>query len=62
MVDIKKKSGVKEYWIVNPGAQYIMIYRLKGDTYNKPEYLKDDDIIKSEVLKGLEISLVDIFK
>jgi Uma2 family endonuclease len=61
-MSLYEKYGVKEYWIVNPGAQYIMIYRLNGDTFDKPEYLKDDDIIRSVVLKGIEIPLPDIFK
>jgi len=56
-----EKYGVKEYWIVNPDAKYFMIYRLKGDKYEKPEYLKDNDIIGSCVLEGLKIRLQDIF-
>jgi len=56
-----EKYGVKEYWIVNPGAKYIMIYRIKGDKYGKPDYLKDNDVIESQVLKGLKIDLLDIF-
>ena len=59
---IYEKSGVKEYWIVNPEAEYIMIYRLEGVKYGKPEYLRDDDIIESAVLKGLKIKLPDIFR
>jgi hypothetical protein len=38
-----------------------MIYRLKGNKYEKPEYLKDDDILGSFVFDGLKISLPDIF-
>jgi Uma2 family endonuclease len=56
-----EKHGVREYWIVNPDAEYIMIYHLKGDKYEKPEYLKDDDILGSSVLEGLKIRLQDIF-
>lgn len=56
-----EKFGVKEYWIVNPEAKYIVIYRLEGNRYNKPEYLKDDDTIESTVLKDLKINLPDIF-
>ncbi|MEA1911049.1 MAG: Uma2 family endonuclease [Spirochaetota bacterium] len=56
-----ERYGVKEYLIVNPEAEYIVIYRLERDRFNKPEYLKDDDIIKSNVLQGLKISLPEIF-
>lgn len=57
-----EKYGVREYWIVNPDAKYIMIYRLKDDKYEKPEYLKDNDILASIVLEGLTIKLQDIFQ
>ena len=56
-----EKHGVLEYWIVNPEAEYIVIYRLEGNRYNKPEYFKDNDIIESTILKGLKINLPDIF-
>ncbi len=56
-----EKYGVREYWIVNPDAEYIMIYRLKDNKYEKPEYLKKDDILTSIVLEGLTIKLKDIF-
>ena len=57
-----EKHGVKEYWIVNPEANYIIIYHLKGNRFTKPEYYRDNDIIESSVLKDLKINLADIFK
>jgi Uma2 family endonuclease len=57
-----EKHGVKEYIIINPVAEYVMIYRLDGNKYSKPEYLKDDDVLESTVLKGLKISLPELFK
>jgi Uma2 family endonuclease len=56
-----EKHGVREYWIVNPDAKYIMIYHQEGDKYLKPEYLKDEDILTSIVLEGFKIKLQDIF-
>ncbi len=57
-----EKHGVLEYWIVNPEAKYIMIYHLNNNKFDKPEYLKDDDIIKSKVLKDFTLKLSDIWK
>lgn len=57
-----EKHGIREYWIVNPEANYIIIYHLKGNRFNKPEYYRDNDIIESSVLKDLRINLADIFK
>jgi len=56
-----EKHGVKEYWIVNPEANYIMIYHLIDNKYGKPDYLMDDDIIESSVLKGFSVSCREIF-
>ncbi len=57
-----EKHSVKEYWIVNPDAEYIMIYRYNGKDFDKPEYLKGEDVIRSLAIEGLEISLTDVFK
>ncbi|MBI9100222.1 MAG: Uma2 family endonuclease [Spirochaetaceae bacterium] len=57
-----EEYGVREYWIVNPEAEYIMIYKLTGPEFNKPDYYKGDDIIKSDVLTGFHIGLNDIFR
>ncbi len=57
-----EKHGVKEYWIVNPDANYIMIYRLENDIYGKPEYLEKNDILKSQVLKDFKLDLSKIWE
>ena len=53
--------GVKEYWIVNPEAQYVMIYRLNGSRFDKPDYYRDDEIIESNILDGLNLKLSEIW-
>jgi Uma2 family endonuclease len=57
-----EKHGVKEYWIVNPEAKYIMIYRIEDEKYGKPEYLTEKEILKSRVLVGLEVDLAEVWK
>jgi Uma2 family endonuclease len=56
-----EKHGVKEYWIVNPDAKYVMIYHLEGVKYGKPEYLTENDILKSRALEGLKIDLSEVW-
>lgn len=60
-LSLYEKHGVREYWIVNPDAKFIMIYHLANNRYLKPVYLRDNDILESLVLKGLKINLQDIF-
>jgi len=56
-----EKFCVREYWIVNPEARYIMIYHHNGKDFEKPDYLKLEDILISRVLKGFQVTLKDIF-
>jgi Uma2 family endonuclease len=56
-----EKHGVKEYWIVNPEAKYMMIYRLADGKYGKPDYLMGDDILESRVLQGFRVPLREIW-
>ena len=56
-----EKHGVKEYWIINPSACYVMIYRLENEFYRKPEYLLKTDILQSRVVNGLEIDIGELF-
>jgi len=56
-----EKHGVKEYWIVNPEAKYMMIYRLKDGKYGKPDYLMGDDLLESRVLQGFRVHLKEIW-
>jgi Uma2 family endonuclease len=58
-----EKHGVKEYWIVNYWDKTITTRHLaKNGKYSKPTLLASDDLICSKVLKGLEISVNNIFK
>lgn len=56
-----ERHGVREYWIVNPDAKYIMVYRLEGVRYGKPEYLTESDILESKALEGLKIDLSEVW-
>ncbi len=56
-----EKHGVKEYWIINPDAKIIMMHNLKGKKFDKPVYLRNEGDLESFVLKGLKISIVDLF-
>ncbi len=56
-----EKYGVKEYWIFNPDAKYVLLYRLKGSEYGKPEYLIENDILESNALEGLKIDLSEVW-
>lgn len=57
-----ERHGVREYWIVNPEACYVMVYRLGADgRFAKPDYYRGDEEIRSEVLGGACVALARFF-
>lgn len=59
---IYEKHAVKEYRIINPSERSLLLYKLEnGNTYSRPDIFSGDDLIKTSVLDGLEISIDDIF-
>ena len=51
-----ERHGVREYWIVNADAPYVMVYRLEaGGRFGKPDYYRRDEKVRSDVLGGAEI-------
>lgn len=60
-LQLYEKHGVREYWVVNPEACYIMIYHHNGHEFNKPEYFKAEDTLISRVLEGFRVCLREIF-
>jgi len=59
--DLYQRFGVKEYWIVYPREKKIQVYQLKGGTYRLKGVFLGEDIIRSELIKGLEINLKEVF-
>jgi len=59
--EIYAKHGIKEYWIVNPQKHYIEIYTNKNATFELVSKTKDEGLVKSEVIKGFEFELEELF-
>lgn len=55
------KSGVKEYWMVNPKLRTVEVYVLKEDEYKQVAIYKGDDCAISQTFKELKIHLDKIF-
>ena len=58
-----EKHAVKEYWIVHPVDNIILVFKLqKNKTYGKPDVYTAENKIKTKILAGLEIDLGQVFK
>lgn len=58
-----ERSGVAEYWIVDPDLEVVRVYRNREGQFERPVELRTDagDALASPHLDGLEIPLRRIF-
>lgn len=58
-----ERSGVDEYWVVNPDAARIHVHRSVGGTFGAPvELSRDaDDSLTTALLPGFSVGLSEIF-
>ena len=58
------RSGVKEYWFVDPEIDVIRRYRQRGDGFARPVELSREanDVLITDLFNGLELPLARIFR
>jgi Uma2 family endonuclease len=61
--DRYEKTGVGEYWLIDPEAETVKVFRLAGERYGRPLLLSlhDGDSLTTPLLPGLEIPLAVVF-
>ncbi len=57
-----ERHGVREYWIIHPSEESLMIFTLGQDgKYGRPQGYGRGDKATSTVLEGLELDLEEVF-
>lgn len=59
--DLYARFGVAEYWVIDPDADRVEVYRLTGSTYAKPHILEPGETLAYGRLPGLAIDLAALF-
>lgn len=59
--DLYARVGVPEFWIVDPDADRVEVYRHDGSGYSKPEILEPGDSLRTTHLPGFELDLTALF-
>jgi Putative restriction endonuclease len=58
-----EEAGVKEYWIVNPVEENLVVHVLEeNQKYKGCKMYAGGDVIQSSSISGLSIDATDIFK
>jgi Uma2 family endonuclease len=55
------ENGVREYWIVDPGAKAVEIFSLAGNQYEPNGYVESDEMIESPLLPQFRVQVADLF-
>ena len=60
--EVYQESGVREYWIIHPSEQTLLIYSLKEGVFIPSRLFTSGDNVGSNAIPGFNLDLEDFFK
>ncbi|MFN3996381.1 Uma2 family endonuclease [Algoriphagus sp.] len=60
--ELYESNGVKEYWVIHPENQNLLIYTLTDRKYVPSPLLTSGDIVESVAVEGFKLDLEDFFR
>ncbi|CEP67249.1 Nuclease, putative, TT1808 [Moorella glycerini] len=58
---VYEKSGVREYWIVDPQQKSVQVFCLQEGKFTLDQEVEQQGAVKSRVIAGLEVRVESIF-
>ncbi|QDH79551.1 Uma2 family endonuclease [Echinicola soli] len=59
--EVYEEGGVKEYWIIHPDEQTLLVYTLVKGKYVPSQLMTSGDIVRPKAVDGFELDLEDFF-
>ncbi|OOG72796.1 Uma2 family endonuclease [Algoriphagus sp. A40] len=60
--EVYEEAGVKEYWVIHPNEQTLLIYSLVNGKYQSSRLFVSGDIVESACIEGFRLNLEEIFE
>lgn len=60
--EVYEEAGVKEYWVIHPNEETLLIYTLVDGKYQSSRLFVTGDIVKSSCIEGFRLNLEDVFE
>lgn len=59
--EVYEESGVREYWVIHPDEQTLLIYTLTDGKYQPSKLFTSGDIVESNCIQGFKLDLEEVF-
>jgi Uma2 family endonuclease len=60
--ELYESNGVKEYWVIHPENQDLLIYTLTNGKYVPSPLLTSGDVVESIAIEGFKLDLEEFFR
>jgi Uma2 family endonuclease len=60
--EVYQESGVREYWVIHPYEQTLLVYTLENGIYHASRLFVAGDMVRSGVVDGFTLDVEDLFK